>query len=65
MEVNKAQDKLLFFDLEFNALEENKKKDFICNAKEYSYYLELLAKNAKHQLTLPEEKILLKTKNRQ
>ncbi len=61
MEVNKAQDKLLFFDLEFNALEENKKKDFICNAKEYSYYLELLAKNAKHQLTLPEEKILLKT----
>ncbi len=61
LEVNKAQEKLLFFDLEFNALEESKKADLINNAKEYRYYLELLAKNAKYQLTLPEEKILLKT----
>lgn len=61
MEVNKAQDSLLFFDLEFNALKHSKRREFIENAKEYTYYLTLLEKQARHQLSLKEEKILLKT----
>ena len=60
MEVNKAQEKLLFFEIEFNALPNNIQSGFIKQCKKYSYFLELLAKNAKHQLTLPEEKVLLK-----
>lgn len=60
MEVNKAQEKLLFFEIEFNALPNNVQSSFIKQCKKYSYFLELLAKNAKHQLTLPEEKVLLK-----
>lgn len=61
MEVNKAQDFLLFFDLEFNALDEAKKQAFIESAKGYAYYLELLNQQSKYQLSLKEEKILLKT----
>lgn len=61
MEVNKAQDFLLFFDLEFNALGSKKQQEFIESAKGYAYYLELLQKHAKHQLSLKEEKVLLKT----
>ncbi|TLD85044.1 M3 family oligoendopeptidase [Helicobacter sp. MIT 11-5569] len=61
MEVNKAQEFLLFFDLEFNALEETKQQKFIESAEGYAYYLELLVKQAKYQLSLKEEKILLKT----
>lgn len=61
MEVNKAQDFLLFFDLEFNALERAKQQEFIESAKGYAYYLELLQKHAKYQLSLQEEKVLLKT----
>lgn len=61
MRVNAAQESLLFFDLEFNALEVKKQQEFIQNSKEYAYYLELLSKNSKHQLSLKEEKILLKT----
>ena len=60
MEVNKAQEKLLFFEIEFNALPNNIQSAFIKQCKKHSYFLELLAKNAKHQLTLPEEKVLLK-----
>ncbi|MBX7490025.1 M3 family oligoendopeptidase [Helicobacter turcicus] len=61
MEVNKAQEFLLFFELEFNALENTKKQEFMESAKGYTYYLELLAKQAKYQLSLKEEKVLLKT----
>ena len=61
MQVNRAQESLLFFDLEFNALSSQKQQEFIQNAQEYKYYLDLLSKNSKHQLSLKEEKILLKT----
>ncbi|MBD5164856.1 M3 family oligoendopeptidase [Helicobacter sp.] len=61
MQVNSAQESLLFFDLEFNALSETKRQEFIQYSKEYAYYLELLSKDSKHQLSLKEEKILLKT----
>ncbi len=61
MQVNSAQESLLFFDLEFNALSETKRQEFIQYSKEYAYYLELLSKDSKHQLSLKEEKVLLKT----
>lgn len=61
MQVNSAQESLLFFDLEFNALSETKRQEFIQYSKEYTYYLDLLSKDSKHQLSLKEEKILLKT----
>ena len=61
MQVNKAQESLLFFELEFNALDSALQESFIQNAKEYHYYLELLSKDSKHQLSLKEETILLKT----
>ena len=61
LEVNKSQEHLLFFEVEFNKLPKTLQKSFIQKSGKYRYYLELLAKNAKHQLTLPEEKILLKT----
>lgn len=60
LEANKAQDSLLFFELEFNALDSKKQQEFIQGSEKYGYYLELLSKNAKHQLSLLEEKILLK-----
>ncbi|MDD6055504.1 MAG: M3 family oligoendopeptidase [Helicobacteraceae bacterium] len=60
MQINKVQDFLLFFDLEFNKLPLEKQQEFIREAKEYSYYLELLSKDSKHQLSLKEEKVLLK-----
>lgn len=61
LEVNKANEHLLFFELEFNTLSKEKQSDFIKNAKNYSYYLELLLKNSKYRLTLKEERILLKS----
>lgn len=61
MQVNKAQESLLFFEVEFNALPKELQEQFIQQGGKYTYFLELLSKNAKHQLTLPEEKILLKT----
>ena len=61
LEVNKIQEHLLFFDLEFNTLAREIKENLIKNADKYAYYLELLDKNSKHQLSLKEEKILLKT----
>ncbi|CAM2944487.1 M3 family oligoendopeptidase [Helicobacter burdigaliensis] len=61
LEANKANEYLLFFEIEFNALKEEIKQNFIKNSKNYAYYLELLAKNAKYQLSLKEERILLKS----
>ncbi|WP_104722601.1 M3 family oligoendopeptidase [Helicobacter mesocricetorum] len=61
MEVNKAQESLLFFEVEFNTLPKTLQEQFIQQGGKYSYFLDLLSKNAKHQLTLPEEKVLLKT----
>lgn len=61
MQVNAAQEHLLFFEVEFNTLPKPIQEEFIAHSGQYRYFLELLAKSAKHQLTLPEEKILLKT----
>ncbi len=61
MQVNLAQEHLLFFEVEFNALPKATQEHLIAQAGRYRYFLELLAKGAKHQLTLPEERVLLKT----
>lgn len=61
MQVNAAQEHLLFFEVEFNALPKALQEEFIAHSGQYRYFLELLAKGAKHQLTLLEEKVLLKT----
>ncbi len=57
---NDIQEKLLFFELEFNKIGEKKQKEFIKEGRGYSYYLTLLKKEKKHQLGLKEEKVLLK-----
>ncbi|MDE5603255.1 MAG: M3 family oligoendopeptidase [Helicobacter sp.] len=61
MKVNEAQESLLFFEVEFNTLPKELQEQFIQQGGKYAYFLELLSKNAKYQLTLPEEKVLLKT----
>ncbi|PSM52501.1 oligoendopeptidase F [Campylobacter blaseri] len=60
-ECNEIYENLLFFDLEFNQIEDKKRDEFIKNIKKYSYYLSLLSKEKAHQLDLKEERILLKT----
>lgn len=57
---NEISQNLLFFEIEFNELNDDKKEDFIKNSKNYSYYLALLSKQKSHQLSLKEESLLLK-----
>ena len=58
---NDIAQNLLFFELEFNELPNAKIDEFIANGGKYSYYLSLLKKHKSHQLSLLEEKVLLKT----
>ncbi|NLK66197.1 MAG: M3 family oligoendopeptidase [Campylobacteraceae bacterium] len=58
---NEISQNLLFFELEFNTLDEAKKDEFINGSENYSYYLTLILKQKSHQLSLPEESVLLKT----
>lgn len=58
---NEISENLLFFELEFNELDEAKQDEFIEFCVDYRYYLELLKKQKSHQLTFLEERILLKT----
>lgn len=58
---NEISQNLLFFEIEFNNLEKTKKDKFINASPKYKYHLELLSKEKVHQLSLLEEKILLKT----
>lgn len=62
LECNKAQESLLFFELEFNSLDDTKKQEIIKSSPKYSYYLELLVQYSKFQLSLLEEKVLLKVR---
>ncbi|MDL2346685.1 M3 family oligoendopeptidase [Campylobacter hyointestinalis] len=59
----KIEEKMLFFMLEFNQISKEKQDIFIEFCKPYSYYLELSLKNKPHQLSLAEERILLRTSN--
>ena len=58
---NEISQNLLFFEIEFNNLEKTKKDKFINASPKYKYHLELLSKEKVHQLSLLEEKVLLKT----
>jgi len=60
---NEIVSNLLFFDLEFCDLDDAKRAEFRENCGEFGYYLELLEKAKKHNLSLKEEQILLKTSN--
>lgn len=51
---------LLFFELEFNNIKEDKQDEFIKNIKDFSFYLQSLKDDKKYQLSEKEEKILLK-----
>ena len=54
------QEYLLFFELEFNTLDNSKQKEILKVSGIYKFYLQNLIKEKKHQLSQGEEKILLK-----
>ncbi|PAF41455.1 M3 family oligoendopeptidase [Helicobacter sp. 11S03491-1] len=58
---NEIQEHIVFFEIEFCGLETKKQKDFIKHSGKYAYYLQNLIKKKSHQLSLPEEKVLLMT----
>ncbi|WP_033915642.1 M3 family oligoendopeptidase [Campylobacter sputorum] len=60
---SKLQENLLFFELEFNELDEKKQSKFIKFCTKYRYYLSNLLKQKAHQLSKKEERIMLRTKN--
>ncbi|ASM36716.1 M3 family oligoendopeptidase [Campylobacter sputorum] len=60
---SKLQENLLFFEIEFNELDEKKQFEFIKFCTKYSYYLSNLLKQKAHQLSKKEERIMLRTKN--
>ncbi|MDR2789527.1 MAG: M3 family oligoendopeptidase [Campylobacteraceae bacterium] len=51
---------LIFFELEFNKLSLKTQKTFIASSGKYAYFLEELAKEKPHQLSLNTESVLLK-----
>lgn len=59
----KIEEQILFFEIEFNELNDDLQNKFIENSTKFSYYLQNLAKNKTHQLSFLEERILLRTAN--
>lgn len=62
-ECKKIEENLLFFELEFCELKEDKAKEFIDFCKDYSFYLENLFKNRKYNLSQKEERVMLYLSN--
>lgn len=62
-ECKKIEENLLFFELEFCELGEEKVENFTTFCKEYSFYLQNLFKNKTHHLSQKEERILLYLSN--
>lgn len=58
---NDISQSLLFFELEFNELDAVKQDEFIAGGGRFRYYLSLLKQRKAHQLSLPQESVLLKT----
>lgn len=58
---NDISQSLLFFELEFNELDGAKQDEFIAEGGRFRYYLSLLKRRKAHQLSLPQESVLLKT----
>lgn len=60
---SKAQNHLLFFELKFNEFDEARQNKIISKSQRLGYYLDNIAKEKAHQLSLKEEQILLRTAN--
>ena len=58
---NEVYENLVFFELEFCALESKIQKAFIKGAKHYSFYLKKLLQEKPHQLSLSAEQALIAT----
>ncbi len=58
--VNKAQNDILFFELEIARLDSQKLQSFIQHTPHYKFYLQNIATQAKYNLSLKEEQIILK-----
>ena len=58
---NDISQSLLFFELEFNELDGAKQDELIAGGGRFRYYLSLLKRRKAHQLSLPQESVLLKT----
>ena len=58
---NDISQSLLFFELEFNELDAAKQDELIAGSGRFRYYLSLLKQRKAHQLSLPQESVLLKT----
>ncbi|MCE3037599.1 M3 family oligoendopeptidase [Helicobacter sp. faydin-H20] len=59
MLANEIQAHILFFEIEFCALDEKNQKKILKDSKNYHYFLQKLLDSKAHQLSLEEEKVLL------
>lgn len=59
MACNEIQSHLLFFEIEFCALNEEKQEEYKKQCPKYTYYLNNLLKSKPHQLSLEQEQVLL------
>jgi len=57
----KANENLIFFEIKFNEFAPKKQEEIIKSSKKYGYYLSNLAKAKPHQLSVAEERVLLRT----
>ncbi|TKX33086.1 M3 family oligoendopeptidase [Campylobacter aviculae] len=62
-ECKKAEENLLFFELEFCMMDEEKAKELITFCQDYSFYLSNLLKNKAYNLSQKEERIMLYMSN--
>ncbi|MBZ7964622.1 M3 family oligoendopeptidase [Campylobacter sp. 2457A] len=62
-ECQKAEENLLFFELEFCTISENKNQEFITFCQDYHFYLTNLIKNKKYNLSQKEERVMLYMSN--
>lgn len=59
MKANEIESCMLFFEIEFCALETKVQNKAIKDSKQYAYFLEKMLESKQHQLSLEEEKVLL------
>lgn len=59
MACNEIQSYLLFFEIEFCALSDEKQEEYKKQCSKYAYYLSNLVKSKPHQLSLEQEQVLL------
>ncbi|MBZ7939247.1 M3 family oligoendopeptidase [Campylobacter sp. W0014] len=62
-ECQRAEENLLFFELEFCTISENKTQEFITFCQDYHFYLTNLIKNKKYNLSQEEERVMLYMSN--